>query len=139
VEGGEPDPVYCRESLSDYHQKALAALREGILSCNPDSHVDPDRAYALLRRLGLHPTREEARFLALLQAARGFGSVRDYHSLSEHKSLIYNILNWNHFYREFKNALWRPGYWAQLSLVERLLLKQLSPKGTRSFRIFAGS
>lgn len=131
---GNVCPVYGLEAISDYQRQAIQALRAGCLAAVNQAPVFDD-PYPALRRLGLHPTAKEAEFLAPIQAARGFGNIRYLQPFAASRSRVGNLVRWNRFFAEFKNSLWRPGFWARLSPTEQRLLKILSPEGTKHFRL----
>ncbi len=133
-DSGVPLPVFCSDSPSDYQQQALQALQAACLDLAADDSAIPDDPFTSLKRLGLNPTRQEAACLGPLEASRGFGDVRHLQPFAAARSSVGNLLHWGRFHRDFKNALWRPGYWAQLSAIEKQLLKILSPEGTKALQ-----
>ncbi|MEX0322230.1 MAG: hypothetical protein AB3N63_08740 [Puniceicoccaceae bacterium] len=133
-EDGIPSAVFCPDSASNYQLDAIRAMQEGCLTYADDPSRYPDDPYPALKRLGLDPTIEEASFLAPLEAARGFGDIRHLQGFARTGSQLGNLVRWKRFYSDFKDALWRPGFWARLSPMERKLLKLLSPDGTKGFK-----
>lgn len=129
--GGEVQPVYAAEDTTHWQQAAISSLQEGILSGNYDAVQSPEVIYERLRRIGLFPHREEARWIGRLQEARGFGQPRMLQRFAARGSAVTNLLHWKGFVARFKEALWRPGFHAQLSWPERVLLKKLSPEGIK--------
>jgi hypothetical protein len=134
-ESGIQVPVFGTESPSSYQLKALQTMHEECLKLAASESSSTPEPYHDLMRLGLFPSREEAALLAPLEAARGFGDVRFLQSFACTRSRIGNLLRWSRFYKDFKNSLWRPGYWACLSTTERRLLKILSPEGTKDLKV----
>lgn len=136
-EAGAPEGVFTTGERDPWQAEAVRALHRGIRDAGSARPVSLESLYPKLRRLGLAPTREEAAWLGRLRASRGFGDPEFSQPFACTASTADNLLHWRRFVGRFKNALWRPGFWAQLSLPERLLLKGLSPVGSRPFRLRA--
>jgi hypothetical protein len=90
-----------------------------------------DEIWRLFAPFAESPPRPAARLLGRLQFTRGFGEPARFHALADKGGTLANLVNWPAFYRRFKAALWRAGFWATLTPVERWLLRRLSPIGTR--------
>lgn len=134
-EGAAAEPVFQPESPAPVHSRGVANLSRGILSMANLTPPPREAAYSPVRRLGLQPTAREARSIGSLSASRGFANYRSEQPFAQPGPLLSNLLSWRQFYKDFKVALWRQGFWAQLSLIERCLLKMISPLGTKSFKV----
>lgn len=132
---GQPGPVFLPEERDAWQLEATRALYRGIHEGFEGVSLprDPDRVYERMRSTGLEPTRSEARYLGKLRAARGFGMPHQIQPLACKGQVVRNLCHWSGFVRRFKEALWRPGFWAQLTPPERFLLRHLSPEGSRPY------
>ncbi len=133
-EAGEPEPVFAPYTLSDYQRTAVLHLQTGILDFAKEAPVHPaDRCpeslYTRLRKVGLHPDAEEIAHLSRLEGVRGI-DVSSNATFARRSHPLRYLFNWSAFYRDYKAALWRPGFWAQLNTLERFILKRISPIGT---------
>lgn len=133
----KPEPVFVSQTLSDFQKSAIEQLQLGVLEVAARAEVAPQEScpealYAKLRSTGLMPNAREIEFLSRLQGVRGI-DVSSTSTFAVRSHWGRYLFNWNTLYRDYKSALWRPGFWAQLSAWERFLLKVISPVGTKDF------
>lgn len=134
-EAGEPEPVFVPHAPGDYQRTAIRELQRGILECAkaaPENPADrcPEPLYAKLRAVGFTPDAEAVAHLGRLEGVRGI-DVSSNAKFAQRASSLRYLCNWSAFYSDYKAALWRPGFWAQLNAVERFILKRISPIGTQ--------
>ncbi|MFP4541235.1 MAG: hypothetical protein ACLFR7_06360 [Opitutales bacterium] len=135
---GEPRPVFDGERASPAQDGWTQAVQAGMRAFAADFRAAGGTArealsraavMAPLARLLRQPTAAEGRLLGAVEWSDGFGPGQRLQPLARKSPIARNLLAPGRFKREFKQAYWRAGYAAQLSGLERALLRVLAPVG----------